>query len=370
MNCRVKRRPRSWFYIFLLSVGAIWGESPPPAPAAVERPLAHASLSPALRAAAERDGIDLTRKEAGEGAVAQGDTVVAWVGATRGTRFQQWLIQFKRSSASAAEQKKHRPKVITKYLSWGPVITFKSEVEALDLWIAGPVEAGAQNALNVTAPVAVRRARVFVPGEYLRLGLEQSERAHRHFVRRVTEIRKEDPKFTGGNIYTLDKPIEPQNIKWAKTDAEKIGFTPEIERAWVGGYVGLQAFYEIVNDQPALREIAEIAVEKPSALKLAKLAFGAQFMTIFGGPDSRPLDPASVGLLPVGLESFEVPYFFALAQDRIVSGWMVVTTPNPPLDVTAGILALTAVHPKDPTRVVEVQLISAARAAVKPLPNK
>lgn len=361
MNCRVKRRPRSWFYIFLLSVGAIWSESPPPAPAAVDRPLAHASLSPALRAAAERDGIDLTRKEAGEGAVAQGDTVVAWVGATQGMRIRQWLIQFKRSSASAAEQKKHHSKVITKYLSWGPVITFKSEVDALDLWIAGPVEAGAQNAPNVTTLVSVRRARVYVPGEYLRLGLEQSERAHRHIVRRVNEIRKEDPKFTGGNIYILDKPIEPKNIKWAKMDAEKIGFTSEIEHAWVGGYVALQAFYEIVNDQPALRGIAEIAVEKPSALKLAKLAFGAEFMTAFGGPDSRPLDPASVGLLPVGLESFEVPYSFALARDPIVSGWMAVTAPNPPLEVTAGILGLIAIHPQDPTRVVEVQLISSTR---------
>ena len=69
-----------------------------------------------------------------------GDSEVFWIGATSAGTTKQWLIQLTRGAISAKEQKDHRGKETSRYLSWGPVITFKSEVEALDLWIAGPVD--------------------------------------------------------------------------------------------------------------------------------------------------------------------------------------------------------------------------------------
>jgi hypothetical protein len=335
----------------------------------VELSLAKATLAPTLRAAAERDGINLTAKDAGEGLGQEGDAVLAWIGATRGSRFQQWLIQLKRGTLTGAEARTHHPHDVNKYLSWGPVVTFKSEVEPLDLWIAGPVEIDGKSATVATIPT-IRRTRVFVPAAYLRLGLDQSERVDQQIIRRTKQIQKEDPSFSLGHIYALEKPIKPENIAWAKPVAERIGFTPDMERAWIGGYVALQAFYQLANDESVLREIAEIAVEKPPVWKLAKVALGGHFMTSFGGGDQGPIDPAAFGLLPVGLESFDVPYSFSLAKDLIVRGWMVVTAPTPPLDVTAGILALSAIHPKDPSRVVEIRLISSMRGGKTKNPPK
>jgi hypothetical protein len=68
-----------------------------------------------------------------------------------------------------------------------------------------------------------------------------------------------------------------------------------------------------------------------------------------------------LGLLPVALEVFEVPFSFSLDNDPIISGAMAVTSPDAPLDVSAGILGLVAVHPRDKTRMVHLVAISATR---------
>lgn len=327
----------------------------------VPRPLEKAILAPALKAAADRDGISLRQSEILDHPAAAGDAIVAWIGTKRGVKSQQWLVQFKRSSSTAAERNAHRVPERKKYLAWGSIVTFKSDVEALDLWIAGPVEispSGSSSSKDSTI-ANTQRTRIFVPTDYLQLGLDESARVNLHVSRKIAQILKEDPQFGFGHLYSLDEPIKPENIAWAKPVAEKIGYTPEMERAWMGGYVALEAFYDLANSVPTLRKIAEIAVAKPPLLKLAKQAFGTRFKTYLGGPGTSDLDPAAAGLLPVKQAALEAPFGFSLGNDKIVSGVMVVTTPRPPLDVSAGILALFAVHPTDPTRAVEVVLLGA-----------
>jgi hypothetical protein len=112
-----------------------------------------------------------------------------------------------------------------------------------------------------------------------------------------------------------------------------------------------------------LEEIAEVVCKKPAFWKLPKLAWGTQFKTWFGGLNKAPIDPGAVGCLPVYLESFDAPFSFAFGDDSIVSGAMLVTKPMPPLDVSAGILGLIAVHPDDKTRVVELRAISSTRGS-------
>jgi hypothetical protein len=245
------------------------------------------------------------------------------------------------------------------------VVVFKSDVEALDLWIAGPVDTTVPPSDNsqTRTPARVRNVRVFVPRDFLRLGLDDSERVASHLTKRAQQILKEDPKFNMGQIYSLDKPIKPKNVEYAKPVAERIGFTPEMEQAWMGGYVALEAFYDLANHVPELEEIAEVVCKKPAFWKLPKLAWGTQFKTWFGGLNKAPIDPGAVGCLPVYLESFDAPFSFAFGDDSIVSGAMLVTKPMPPLDVSAGILGLIAVHPDDKTRVVELRAISSTRGS-------
>ncbi|MEO6992968.1 MAG: hypothetical protein ABI273_05040 [Lacunisphaera sp.] len=330
-------------------------------------PLAHAVLSPALRAVAERDHINLSAQETQSVAPAPGDTVVFWIGTARSQKTQQWLVELKRDIATPKEQQANQGKDVTRYLSWGPVETFHSEVDALSLWIAGPVNTNDDPASGTaTRPLPeVRRARMFVPGDYMRLGLDDSVRANQYIDHRIQVLLKADPKFGFGHIYSLSKPIKPENMAWAKPVAERIGFSPAMERAWNGGYVALEAFYNLANDVPELKEIADVALDRPAPWKYVKLAFGSHFKTWLDGRGARLIDPAKAGLLPVALETFQVPFSFSLDRDPIVSGLMVVTSPGAPLDVSAGILALVAVHPQDRTRMVQMVAISATRGNSK-----
>lgn len=347
----------------------------PTEPPPLEAPLAQAKLAPALEAAAARDEIQLFHIEGAESEPRVGDYTVAWVGATNGEVARQWLVQFRRSPATAREQQLARDRPLKKYLSWGPVVVFRSEIEALEVWIAGPVVVGGSSTVPTlpadadptpVAPAPTRRLRVLVPVDYLRLGLDDSLRVDEHIRRQRAALVKGDPGFHLGHIYSLEKPIKPESLAAAKPVAEKIGFTPQMERAWCGGYVALGAFYEIVNEVPELAAIANVAIARPAFWKLAKLATGTQFTTFLGGESSRAVDPASMGLLPIGSEAFDAPFAFQLGAEPIVSGRIVVSHPSPPFDTSAGVLALLAVHPKHPARIVQVAMITAARGPTAP----
>lgn len=365
---------RTWLLFFAIS-GLPAGAADPasPAPAALVPPLVDAEFSPALRAAAERDHVDLGTYGGGSVVAATDDAVVIWLGTMRGPKKQQWLMQLKRGSATPEELKAHRRADVKKYMSWGPVAVFSSEVDALDLWIAGPVDTGTgAKGKGADAPApAVRRTRVFVPRDYLRLGLDDSVRASVYLDQRIRAILKEDPAFGYGHIYTLEKPIKPENVAYAKPVAERIGISPAMERAWAGGYVALQSFYDLAEDVPELREIASVVLERPAPWKLAKLAFGTNFQTFFGGQETQLItDPAKAGLLTGTLETLQAPFSFSLGNDPIVSGVMAVTSPTTLLDVSAGILGLVAVHPKDKTRMVQLVAISATHGTAKRTPPR
>lgn len=362
----LKNGARAGFlFLAISSLAAGAAEPANPAQASLVPPLVNAELSPALRAAAERDHVDL----AGVSGVASvpsvpGDAVVIWVGTVRGKKTQQWLIQLKRGIATPEELKAHRGSEVKKYMSWGSVAVFKSEVDALDLWIAGPVDTGTESKRKGTEPAApaVRRTRVFVPRDYLRLGLDDSVRASVYMHNRIQALLKEDPTFGFGHIYTLDKPIKPENVAYAKPVAERIGFSPAMEQAWTGGYVALQSFYDLADNVPELNKIASIALDRPAPWKLVKLAFGTHFQIFFGGQESQLIThPANAGLIPVAHEVLQAPFSFSLGNEPIVTGVMAVTSPTTPLDVSAGILGLIAAHPKDNTRMVQLVAISATR---------
>jgi len=74
--------------------------------------------------------------------------------------------------------------------------------------------------------------------------------------------------------------------------------------------------------------------------------------------------------MPVKLECFTIPFEIRFGNDPMVLGELAVTAPVSPLDVSAGILGLLAVNPKDHRRMVQVVLISAQRSpAQNPAPE-
>jgi hypothetical protein len=138
-------------------------------------------------------------------------------------------------------------------------------------------------------------------------------------------------------------------------------------RAWVGGNVALQAFYEVADDIKILHGIAAIAIEKPSVWKLAKVVTGTRFKAALGNGQSHSVDPLRYGLPAVGDECFNLGFSMAFGDDAMTAGEMIVTRPRPPLDVTAGVLALIAVNPRDTSRMVHLVMVGSQRG--KPSAN-
>jgi hypothetical protein len=203
---------------------------------------------------------------------------------------------------------------------------------------------------------------VSVAGDFLRLGLDNSARVVRQLEQRTQELQKTDPGFSLRGIYGLGKPVKSRKVAQARTVAEKLGLTSEMGRAWIGGYMALRAFYEVAHGVPALREIAELVVEKPSVGGLAKVLTGSKFQTTTG--NAQPFDPAAAGLLPVKSECFQLGFAMSLEKKPLVTGVLVATAPVPPLDTCAGILGLLAVHPGDHRRMLQVQTIATHTSAV------
>lgn len=334
-------------------------------PEALPLPLARAHLAPELTAAAQRENLRLFHTDPLGEERSDGDAIVLWIGTTNAGEHQQWLVALQRAHATRKELTAHQPRAVTRYLPWGSTVVFESDAEAIDLWIAGPVvvDPSRSSANEPALPPKTRRTRVYLAKDILQMGLDDTVRAQRFLHRQVEEIKHEDPAFNADHIFALHKPIDPKTVHWAKPRAERMGMTPEIERTWVGGWVALHAIYEALNGQPDLRRMVEVAFDKPSMLRLAKMALGTVFYMGIDGVNSKVLDPAQVNLPPIARECLEAPFLFSFDHRAISHGALVVTTPKPPLDLSAGILGAIAVHPKDRTRMVQASVISIIRSS-------
>jgi len=350
--CRSKR-PGLVFLLFLIAIGCCGAAEENPW-ADVRPPLGSAKLAPSLRALAEREKLPLTRTvDSTDSRPLAGDGIVAWIGYGDGARVEQWLLRLRRAIPTKQESSRSG-KEVKRYLSWGPVETYASNNEVLDLWLAGPVEEAA-DAAGAADKVPVHTARVPVAADFLRLGLDTEVLLQR----KIAHAMEAHPKIRSWHMYSLGEPITQKAIDEAKPIVALLGLTPEEERLWPGSFVALEAFYHLGMDTPGLRDICEQVVAKPTLWKLMKLATGTHFTTRFGG--GGEINPAGTGLLQVSTPAFQCPVTFSFDKEEMVYLEMVVTSPRPPLDTSAGIIGMIAVHPKEHKRVVQMILIGTER---------
>jgi hypothetical protein len=341
--------------LFVALTTLAWAEKGPNATS----PLSEAELAPELRKCAEENGVPLDGFTPGDEPKV-GDTVVFWVGSSRGAQRKQWLLQLRRGQLTPSEQTR-KPRTMIKYLSWGSTVKFVSAWEAIDLWIAGPVDVTRADR-KPQQNVAVERARVLVPVEFLRIGFDRSARTNIELAQTIKRLTDAGVKLDFGLFYMLDKPVDVRAVPAAKELAHKLEFTPDKERAWAGGSIALQGFYELAVGLPELRDIVMNAVDKPSPLQLAAAAFG---------PDVRVtmdlnvvhLDVAKAALLPVDSPAFEQKFTLSMGKAPLVHSGAGVTAARAPLDVSGGIIMFFAVHPKDLGRVVHALAIAARPGA-------
>jgi len=322
-------------------------------------PLHNQPMAEALRLAAEREGIrwqdQLT--PAPEALPKPGDALVFLVGACDGKITRQWLLSMRRGLATKADREGEDHQV-TMFSCWGPISVFNADPEPLELTLIGPVQVKPVPEARREAQPPVKRTRVLVPGAYMRLGLDGTARSLLHLVEANRRLMQADPGYKQVNLWSRTSPMPMEEIRLYKPIAARLGWTVEYERLFVGGLVSLQSFYEIAKSEPQLREIAMTVINRPSAWAMAKAAFGAGPHTQFYLNDTLcQIQAREAGLLETGFDAYQVPFEMSLQGSALVNCMMGVTRPVPPLDVSAGILALVAFHPKDTRRVIELKLI-------------
>lgn len=238
-------------------------------------------------------------------------------------------------------------------------MTFESKAEALQVWVAGPVDVTtattSADAAAVVAPAPAKRVRVTIPADYLRLGLDDSARAALVLMEHVQRAKAEGRGLATEHLYGRESPIPPEQMGPGEELVAQLGLTTEAGRAWCGGYVALRTFLKAIEGVPALREIADTAVAKPGGWKLAKAALTGKANLATNIGNARAVDPTALGLMPVKSDVFLFDYSMAFGGTPVVEGALVVTAPAPPLDVSAGILGFIAAHPKDPRRAVHLR---------------
>ena len=198
---------------------------------------------------------------------------------------------------------------------------------ALDIQTTGPFSSSHPGNAPATKP-----ARTMISPDLLGLGLDQSCRASIKWFRNSTGVA---PK---------EKPPAP---------------SPEEQRALVGFFPALMAFFEAVEKTPGLRDILWDIVEKPSVWSIlrrgGRVDTGIDFKETPSLIEARAEKPATAG------DVFRMPLKLALNDQPALRCALIVTAPRPPLLTCAGIIGIDADPPEGSAKHLTIRLVASRR---------
>ncbi len=345
--------------------------------------LARCRLDPRLRASLEQAGFTpegvAAAARAPARAPAVGDGLAYWIIASDGGPARQWLLLVRRLQPKSRGRDEQRQI----WLSWGPVVSFSSRPEQLEAELIGPVVmpgespteplaavsgaapgsggtppdgTPARAGQGAAAPLPRRRELISFPSDYLRLGFADKVRLDR----RIREARKADPSLTLSHMYSLTRPVKESNIPLAKAEVARLALQPGDERCFAGTSVVTQALLKLGTDTPGLRDIVNSIVDKPSLFQMAKMLAGAVTHTNMGFSSEILKIPGIPGRPEV---LYQVPLVISYEKKPMVELSLLVTEPRPPLDLGAGVMGCSAVHPTDRKQVVKLLVVGAVSGA-------
>lgn len=237
----------------------------------------------------------------------------------------------------------------TIYTSTGLELRYTHQPAALDIEFIGPFEPGAVNRAQVTSS----RARNIVSAEALQEGLIRYCESSVDITRRLRAAGIEQPVYHG-----MGSRPKPGEIEAGRKAAAAFGLTAEEERIAFSVFFALRAFYQAASEIPGCRDALEQVVQKPSLWSVAS-SLGVNSGFLYGWQAVLPLPPEHS---PVSLPTHVLPVRLTLNnQPALISG-LAVTDTRPPLRNGAGIVALFAEHPKDPSKRAYLRLLSARPA--------
>jgi len=287
---------------------------------------------------------------AAEGTMLQkGDEVVMLLTLEKAGAIRQWLVRLLADDLTDEERKLKPWPEETMHTSTGLTLHYARTPTALRVEFIGPFSAG-----STEPPATSRQARTLVSREYLETGIAAYCRSALQIRPRLQAAGIAEPMYYGGSAAPA-----PEAVASGKKAAAAFGLTAGEERLAFSVYFALRTFFSAAMEIPACQEVLEQVIQKPSVWSVvSQLGVGTNFK--YGWQEVRPVPDAQVALAE---PAYLLPLRVSLNNTLAVKATLAVTTPHPPLQVAAGILALCAEHPTETDRRLFLRVLSARRVA-------
>jgi hypothetical protein len=273
-----------------------------------------------------------------------GDTVTVLITMRKSMVTKQWLAQFTIAEPTEKERAANPPRGFTLHADSGRTFQFSATASlALDIRIAGPFSPTTQ------PPSAEQHARTLISPDFLSLGLDEACRTMLALKesRRAKNAPAESPSSSAPVSGTNPQSKNPSTLSEGE------------ERAMLGFAPALVAFLEGIQKTPGLREILWEMIEKPSVWSVIKHR-GRVDMTLNIDSDAIA-SVEKIPWVPAGPAVFRMSPNIMLNQQPAIYCSLFVTTPQPPLLTTAGIVGLVATSPGSKPRRLDIQIVDAHR---------
>jgi hypothetical protein len=283
----------------------------------------------------------------------KGDRVTLLITLVRGAAREQWVATLTSDALTPAEAalKPEPPAII--YTFTGQKLMFERTRTALEVYLAGPFSVPGTNEPS-REPLEAHH-RTLVTAEYLVHGVEP-------FCRSAVEVgpRMRARGWSDRDGYAAGfGPFPDAALQVGRRFAEKYQLTGEEERLENEAYLAMVSFFDTARGIPEFNRLAKTAIDFPSLWSLTK-NFGLSSTMLFRWVDVSAAGPAGIS---IPQPAYRFPLTVLLNQTVATRAMLVVTAPHPPLQVSAGILAIVADHPTDRTRHFALQVIAARRGS-------
>ena len=270
----------------------------------------------------------------------------------------QWIIRLQLAAQISADSLRSKPGDFTEYTNTGEKFTFDSESIGMKLESLGPIKADTR----LDAPLAVKHHEISVATGFLSLDLDRAGKV-------IGRINGRPHAGPGLQLNFGNNPFPAEEVNVQRQRAVALKLTSADLRSLCGSLPALLQFLAIVQQTPDLQSILFQVLDKPSIIDVFRS--GAQRNIGFNFQNGGPSEGQELfwpdamhenfGFLTFNLNVFGKPVLYVV---------LYVTTPQPPLLASAGIVGLVACSPSKPDKVVLVRVLSATAGAVPPAAPK
>ena len=258
---------------------------------------------------------------------------------------KQWLLYLEAVVPTAEESAQKPGRSMVLYSSFGGTQTCVAVPAFVVVRTLGPfVESANPDRLPKTSE---KSARFSLNKGFLSLGLHHAAAAFHRFE--TGPVR--------GSWSVSHRPFSDEQLIEGRAAAERLKLTPEEERGIVGAIPALLSYFDVIKNTPGLSDIFYEIVDLPSAWSLLRNV-GIKSVGLRFGKGMAPASAATWGL-PETAPAYLFPLNLDLNDHPALNLTFVVTSPNPPLLASAGVVGLLAENPSGPEKYLTLRILSA-----------